>query len=121
MNQIQSGVWPAFRRFLALGFLGAMALGASSVAQARDNVHWSIGVGAPGISVGVGNAPHYYAPQPVYVQPAPVYVAPRPVYVAPPPVYYQPGVVYGPAPVYYEPPRYRRHGRHHRHHHYGRY
>ncbi|WP_423454582.1 hypothetical protein [Ottowia sp. VDI28] len=117
MNQIQSRVWRSFRRFLALGLLGAAALGASSVAQARSDVYWSVGVGGPGVSVGVSNARPYYAPQPVYVQPAPVYVAPRPVYVAPP-VYYQPGVVYRPAPVYYEPPRYYRHGRH-RHHRHG--
>ena len=118
MNQISTRVWPAFQRFLALGVLGAAALGAATVAEARDNVYWSVGVGGPGVAVGVSNAPppRYYAPQPVYVQPAPVYVAPPPHY------YYQrPQVVY-PAPVYYGPPRYHRHGKHrgHGHHRHGR-
>ena len=104
--------------------LPAGALGAVGVAQARD-VYWSVGVGSPGVSVGVGNVPPaYYGPAPVYVQPAPVYVAPRPVYVRPRPVYVQPPayyapprVVYRPAPVYYGPPGHwhkkpRKHRRH---------
>jgi len=104
--------WTSFRRFLSLGVLGAAALGASTAAQARNDVFWSVGVGGPGVSVGVSNAPPYYAPAPVYVQPAPVYMAPRPVYVAPRPVYHAPPVVYRPAPVYYGPPGHRKHPRH---------
>ena len=95
---------PVFRRTWAVGALGLTLLGTATVSQARDDVFWSVGVGAPGIAVGVSNAP------PVYVQPAPVYVAPRPVYVAPRPVYYgPPPVVYRPAPVYYGPPGHHKH------------
>lgn len=74
------------------------AAGTASVAQARDNVYFSIGANvAPGIAIGASNyAPRYYAPAPVY------YSAPAPVYYAPAPVYYEPApVVWGPRPVYY--------------------
>ena len=87
--------------------VGALALsGLGNVAQARDNVYWSIGVNSPGVSVGASNAPPVYVqPAPVYVQPAPVYVQPRPVYVQPRPVYVQPTPVYvqPPAVVYHRP------------------
>lgn len=78
----------------------AAGLAASAGAHAQ-NVSWSVGFGAPGVAVGVSNAPYYpvynqpvysgypaqyYAPQPVYVRPAPVYVRPAPVYVQPVPV-----------------------------------
>ena len=37
---------------------GAWALsGAATTAQARDDIHWSIGVNSPGVSVGVSNGP----------------------------------------------------------------
>lgn len=100
------------QRILATGLLAAGALGVAGMAQARD-VYWSVGVGSPGISVGVGNVPPvYYAPQPVYVQPAPVYVEPRPVYVAPPVYYAPPRVRYRPAPVhYYGPPGHYKHNK----------
>jgi hypothetical protein len=89
--------------------LALAALGTASVAEARSDVFFSIGANvAPGVAVGVSNAPVYYppvyyAPQPVYVRPAPVYYGyyPPPVYVAPPVI----GATY-----YYGP-------RHHRHHH----
>ena len=71
------------------------AAGTASVAQARDNVTFSIGANiAPGVAISATNAPYYYGP---------AYVAPPPVYVAPPaPVYYQPApVYYSSAPVYY--------------------
>lgn len=61
---------------------GAAMLGFAGAAQAGSNVYWSIGVGSPGVSVGVTNA------RPVYVQPALVYYQPQPVYVQPAPVYY---------------------------------
>ena len=111
------------QRMLATGLLAAGALGAVGVAQARD-VYWSVGVGSPGVAVGVGNVPPaYYGPAPVYVQPAPVYVAPPPVYVRPRPVYVEqpyyapPRVVYRPAPVYYGPPGHwhKKPRKHHRH------
>lgn len=81
-----------FQRSLCVAVLAISALGAASVAQARGDVSWSIGIGVPGVQVYGGN------PQPVYVQPAPVYYQP------PAPVYYQPAPVYvRPAPVYYQP------------------
>lgn len=64
---------------LALGILGAAAVGATIAVMA---------------------APPVMA-QPVYVAPPPVYAAPAPVYMAPPPVVYAPA--YAPAPVYYYP------------------
>lgn len=107
------------QRILVSGLLAAGALGATGVAQARNDVFWSVGVGAPGVSVGVGNAPPVYvAPQPVYVAPQPVYVRPRPVYVAPPAYYAPPRVVYRPAPgYYYGPPGHWRHRHQWRHRH----
>jgi hypothetical protein len=87
--------------------LAAAALAAVPLAQANDNVYWSVGVvAAPGVSVGVSNA------RPVYVQPALVYMSPQPVvvyqpprYVMPAPVYTEPNVYYAPRPVYYGPPQ----------------
>lgn len=73
------------------------AAGTASVAQARDNVTFSIGANiAPGVAVSATNAPYYYGPAPVYVAPAPVYVAPpAPVYYQPAPVYYSAAPVVG--------------------------
>ncbi len=93
--------------FLA-GATAALALAAMSFAgsaHARDDLSWSVGVGAPGMSLNVSNAGPMYM-QPVYVQPEPVYYQPRPVYVRPAPVYMQP------LPVYYARPYgwNRRHG-----------
>ena len=89
----------------ATAALAVAALSFAGSAQARDDVFWSVGVGAPGVALNVGNAgPVYMQPQPVYV-PAPVYYEPRPVYVRPAPVYVQP------QPVYYGRPGWnRRHG-----------
>lgn len=89
------------------------AAGTATVAQARSDVFFSVGANvAPGVAIGVSNAPMYYPP--VYVQPQPVYVQPAPVYYGyGAPVYYRPApVYYAPAPVYYGP---RGHRRHHRH------
>ena len=100
---------------LAAAALVLAAAGTATVAQARDNVYFSIGAHvAPGVSVGVSNAPVYYPPvyaqpAPIYYEPAPVYVRPAPVYVRPAPIYYGAApVYYGPAPVYYD--RGHRHG-----------
>lgn len=98
---------------------GAWALSSmGSVAHARGDVQWSIGVNTPGVVVGVSNAPPvYYGPPQVYYGPPPVYYQPRPIYYAPPPVYYAPRPVYrsgwGPAP--------RWEGHRHGHRHGGRY
>lgn len=99
----------------AAGVLAFAAMGFAGVAQARDNVYWSVGVGSPGVAVNVGNAFPVYTPAPVYVQPAPVYVQPAPVYVQPAPVYVQPRPYYYGAPqvVYVQPGH--RHGWHKRH------
>jgi hypothetical protein len=88
MNRISK---PLLAAVVAFG-----ALAATTAAQARSDVVFSIGV----------NAPYgYVQPQPVYVQPQPVYMEPQPVYVQPRTVYMQP------EPVYYE----QRWHRHHRH------
>jgi hypothetical protein len=108
---------PARRSMMMVGATAALAvaaLGFAGAADARSDVSFSIGVGVPGVAVGVSNAYPVYGgyPQPVYVQPPPVYVQPRPVYVQPRPVYVQPAPVYysrppvyvQPAPVYYGRP-----------------
>jgi hypothetical protein len=94
--------------------LALAAAGTASVAQARSNVYFSVGANvAPGVTLGVSNAPVYYPPvyaAPAYYQPAPVYYQPAPVYYEPGPVVYSTPVYVRPAPVYYG-----RHWRHHRH------
>jgi hypothetical protein len=94
-------------KFIAAGALALAGALVTGVAQARDNVQWSIGINVPidpyGAVLGttIGNA------RPVYVQPAPVYYAPAPVYYAPAPVYYAPApVFYRAQPVYYRPHHY---------------
>ncbi len=113
LPSITQSVLPRRAMFMAAA-TAALALAAmafSGGAQARSDVSFSVGVGLPGVHVGVSNAYPVYQPvyqQPVYVQPAPVYYAPRPVYYQPQPVYVQP------APVYYGRPHgwHKRHGRH---------
>lgn len=85
--------------------LAIAAFGFSGVADARDNVSFSVGIGVPGVQLGVSNAyPVYQYPQQVYVQPATIYAQPAPVYVQPAPIYYRPAPVYlRPAPVYVQP------------------
>ena len=118
---------PARRRATWQATLAGMALvaglGASGVAQARSDVSWSVGIGAPGVSVGVANGYGYVAPPVVYA-PAPVYMPPPRVVYTPPPVvyvlravYYAPPVVdapprpdYGPGPYYRDYDRGHRHG-----------
>lgn len=98
---------------LAVVGLGCALAASAGVAQARDNVNWSVGIGVPGVVVGASNGYPAYG----YSAPAPVYYAPPPTYYVPPrPVYYAPPVVYSPPPAYYYRDRddYRGHG-HHRH------
>jgi hypothetical protein len=103
----------------AAAALAMAAAGMASVAEARSDVYFSVGANvAPGVSIGVSNAPVYYppvyVPQPVYYQPAPVYYQPAPVYyVRPAPVYYAPAPYYG-VNYYYGGPRVRHHN-HRRH------
>ena len=73
----------------AAATLALAAMGFAGVAQARDSVYWSVGVGGPGVALNVGNGfPIYVAPQPVYGQPAPVYYQSQPVYLVPQAGYY---------------------------------
>lgn len=106
----------ALRGLALLGLAaGAWSLsGIASQAQARDSVHWSIGVHSPGVQVGVSNAPpvvygyppsYGYPAYPVY-EPRPVVVYPRPVVVYPRPVVVERYPVYvAPAPWRYGEPR----------------
>ena len=94
-----------FFKWATAGVVAAGALFAATSASARTDV--SVGIGLPGLAIGVG-APAYY-PAPVYSAPAPVYYAPPPVYYRPPPVYYRPAPVYY-APGYYGPRGYYRGG-----------
>ena len=113
----------AKRSGLAVGAATALALAAvgfTGAAQARDNVSLSLGIGLPGVQVGVTNAYSVYTqPAPVYYQPAPVYYQPAPIYVQPRPVFVQPRTYfYGPPQVVYTQPGYRngwyrRHGKGH--------
>jgi hypothetical protein len=97
---------PAFVKAAAAAGIALAALGTASVAQAGGNVAFSIGANiAPGVSLGISNAPYYgapayYPPAPVYYQPAPVYYQPAPVYYAPV-VYSSYGYRYGYAPRAY--------------------
>lgn len=67
----------ATTRVLAAAALVLGGLAAASTAQARSDVHFSIGLNLPGVYA--QPAPVYY-PSPYYVRPAPVYVQPAPVY-----------------------------------------
>ena len=90
----------------AAAALAIAAMGFAGVADARDDVSFSVGIGVPGVSFGATNAYPVYA-QPVYMEPQPMYVQPRPVYVQPAPIYYrQPPVYVRPAPVYWGAPQY---------------
>ena len=106
-----------FFKWAAASVLASGALFAAASANAQ--VNWSVGVNAPGVSIGVAEpGPVYYEPAPVYSRPAPVYYQPAPpVYYRPaPPVYARPEPVYygPPAQAYYEPGDRWRH-RHHDH------
>ncbi len=92
----------SLRALLASAAVAVVALTASAAAQAQNygngnNVYWSVGMSAPGMQVGVANAP----PVVMYPQAYPqvVYSTPRPV------GYYGSSGYYAqPAPVYYAPP-----------------
>ncbi len=62
-----------------------------------DNVQWSIGVGSPGVIIGMTNArplPIFVQPQPYYGQAAPFYMQPSAVYMQQMPIYVQPAPIY---------------------------
>ena len=105
---------------VAVAAVGAIAIGASTAAQARD-VYWSVGVASPGVQVGVSNAPpvlrvrpvvvvvpqpvYYGQPQVIYGQPQVVYGQPQVVYGQPQAVYGQPHMAYGQTQVIYGQPQ----------------
>jgi len=126
-------------RFAAMAVLAVAAVGMASIAHARGDITWSIGISSPGVylqpaSVYVQPRTLYVHPGPVYLPPQPVYVQPRILYVQPAAVYLQPAPVYlQPAPIYVQPQAYgysyyngpgwrraewerRQHWRHHNHH-----
>lgn len=84
-------------KLAALALTSALALGATTAAQANDDIFWSIAMSSPGVRVGVSNAPA-----------APVVVHERHVYAPPPPVYapHPRVVVLPPHPVYRVHPGY---------------
>ena len=116
----KSSTFGKVARVGAVATLAVAGLVAAGGAQARSDVAFSLGIGVPGVAVGVSNAPYYqpapvyYQPQPVYSQPAPVYYQPAPVYYEPAPVYYRPAPVYFGA-TYYGGRGYYGHGYHHGH------
>ncbi len=71
---------------------------AGFVSSARaDNVQWSVGVGSPGVTIGMTNArplPIFVQPQPYYGQVAPVYMHPGAIYTQQMPIYVQPAPIY---------------------------
>ena len=93
-NKRFSSGHPLTKGLVALGLvLGTIA--AAPMAQAHDNVYWSIGVTpAPGVVVGAGNLP----PPVVYAPPRVIYTPPPVVYAAPRVVYSSPLYVAQPAP-----------------------
>jgi hypothetical protein len=71
---------------------------AGFVSSARaDNIHWSIGLGSPGVTIGMTNArplPIFVQPQPYYGQGAPVYMQPGAIYSQQVPIYVRPAPIY---------------------------
>ena len=74
-------------KFIVGATLAAAALGAATVAEARPEVYFSIGLQSG--PAWVEQAPVYVQPQPVYGQPAPRYMRP-PVFVSPREVFERP-------------------------------
>jgi hypothetical protein len=76
-----------------------IGVAAYSASARADDIYWSIGLGSPGVTIGMTNArplPIFVQPQPqhYYVQPATVYVHPGAIYAQPVPIYVQPRPVY---------------------------
>ena len=107
----------ALARGLTLVALAASAWALSTAAtqaHARDNISWSIGIGSPGVAVGVSNYPVYVNRYPVYEERYPVYEERYPVYQERRPIYQRPivverrPVVVYPQPIYVQPRPYYR-------------
>lgn len=98
------------KKRLILAAAAVFALSGVGVAQARDNISWSISVGDPFLGAVISNArPVYRYAEPVYVEPPPVVYVPAPRVVYPQPYV---AVPYG--YVYAERDRWEHH-RHHEH------
>ena len=89
----------------AVAALGISALALSSAAQARD-VAWSVGIGSPGVQIGLSNAPQVIYRQPVYAPQAVYYSQPQVIYAQPQVSFIQPQLVYAPLPYYAPQPYY---------------
>ncbi|MDO9237429.1 MAG: hypothetical protein Q7U28_15525 [Aquabacterium sp.] len=77
----------------------ALLIGVAGFASSAraDDIHWSIGLGSPGVTIGMTNA----RPLPIFVQPQPYYGKPLPVYMQPGLIYSQQVPIYvQPAPIY---------------------
>jgi len=95
---IQATGFPS-RNWVKVMAATVLLMGAAGfVSQARaDNLQWSIGVGSPGVVIGMTNArplPIFVQPQAYYGQAAPVYVYPGAIYMQPMPMYVQPLPIY---------------------------
>lgn len=85
---VHSKLFALLRGIIAFSVVTSLWL-LSGTAQARDNIHWSIGVHSPGLNVGAFNTPFsypsydypVYEPRPVVVYPRPIVVRPRPVVI----------------------------------------
>ncbi len=86
------------KKRLILAAVAVVALSSVGVAQARDNINWSISVGDPFIGAVISNAPVYRHAAPVYVAPPPVVYVPQPQVVYPRPYVVAP---YGYVPYAY--------------------
>ncbi len=97
-------------RLALIAAAGFFSIGFAGLAQAND-IHWSVGVASPGVSIGVSNSrPVVVVPAPVYVQTVPVYRRPVPVFVQPQVVYVQPQ---GPGRGWYRERDNKHHGKGH--------
>ncbi len=93
MKTLRSVPW-----LLAMAGLAAVTWGSSAHAHG-DDIVWSVGVGSPGVQLGVTNAPPAVVHRPVLVAPQPVYLrAPAVVLRSAAVAVPQPQVVYAVAP-----------------------
>jgi hypothetical protein len=104
MKTFKQTISLSFNGFLARSVAKVMAAAAlligvaaySTSAQA-NSVYWSIGLGSPGVTIGMTNTrplPVHVQPQPYYGQRGPVFVHPGAVYSQQVPIYVQPRPVY---------------------------
>jgi hypothetical protein len=87
------------RRMAKVMAATALLIGVAGFASSSraDNVQWSVGVGSPGVTIGMTNArplPIFVQPQPYSGQAAPVYMHPGAIYTQQMPIYVQPAPIY---------------------------